>query len=158
MQILVVDDDRDLLLLLTTFLSREGYEVVVADSGEAALAIMQKPNPPALLVIDYMMPGMDGIEFVRRLTTECANCPADFMYVIMLTGAGERVLHNALNAGVDDFLTKPFNPQEFRERIAVGATYVELKNNIRAHVRDLEARLSATIERSGLGEQEIAAG
>lgn len=106
---LIADDDPDILLLLSLTLARDGYEVVVATDGLAAYeaAIDRIPH---LVVLDLMMPGIDGCEVTRRLRAE--ESTKDVPIVIVTAFAEESQAANALEAGADAYVRKPFSPRE----------------------------------------------
>jgi two-component system KDP operon response regulator KdpE len=109
--ILVVDDDAPILRLVRVKLQTEGYQVLTAASGEEALTTFEQQRPD-LVVLDLMMPGLDGFETMQRLRQQ-ATVP-----VILLTarsGAPDKI--RGLDLGADDYLTKPFNPDELAARI-----------------------------------------
>lgn len=109
--ILVCDDERDIVSALRIYLTAEGYQVFEAYTGSEALAILEKEDIQ-LVLMDIMMPGMDGITAISRLRQE-SNIP-----VILLTAKGEdtdKVL--GLNIGADDYVVKPFNPVELLARV-----------------------------------------
>jgi DNA-binding response OmpR family regulator len=118
MRILVVDDDPNILQLVRMYLEKEGYEVTTAERGDAAVEAFRK-NPPALMVLDVMLPGMDGWQVCREVR-RTSNIP-----IIMLTAKGEtfdKVL--GLELGADDYVVKPFEPKELIARIkAVARRY-----------------------------------
>lgn len=109
--ILVVDDARDLRNLVHAYLSQEGYRVVTAENGQTALHVAREEKPD-LIILDIMMPEMDGYEFIRRYAKE-ADAP-----IIMLTAKleeSDKVL--GLELGADDYVTKPFSPRELTARV-----------------------------------------
>ena len=109
-RILICDDERDIVSALKIYLEAEGYETLCAYSGPEALEKLQEQ--PALVLLDVMMPGMDGIQVMGRIREE-SNVP-----VILLTAKSEdtdKVL--GLNLGADDYVTKPFNPVELLARV-----------------------------------------
>jgi len=110
--ILLVDDEPSILQLSRMYLEREGFEIQSADDGLQALQAIERLKP-ALLVLDVMLPGLDGFEVCRRL--RAANNP---LPIIMLTARDEdidKIL--GLELGADDYLTKPFNPRELVARV-----------------------------------------
>jgi two-component system phosphate regulon response regulator PhoB len=112
--ILVVDDEEDILELLDYNLSRHGYAVSRAASGEAALEEV-RANPPHLVILDLMLPGMDGLEVCRILKKDerTAGVP-----VLMLTARGEEAdIVTGLELGADDYVTKPFSPRVLLARV-----------------------------------------
>ena len=118
MTILLVDDDPNITQLVRLYLEKEGYDVQTADRGDTALEMFRK-NPPHLMLLDIMLPGMDGWEVCREVR-RTSNIP-----IIMLTAKGEtfdKVL--GLELGADDYITKPFEPKEMVARIkAVARRY-----------------------------------
>ena len=111
--VLVVDDAPDIRGLLTVLLEQVGYRVVTAASGEEALAVAADRSPD-LVVLDVVLPGIDGFETCRRLKAE----QGESMPVLMLSGRGRRAVVEGLEAGADDFVQKPFEPDEFWARVA----------------------------------------
>jgi len=112
-RILVVEDEKDIRELVRFHLEQDGYEVAEAETGEDALRRVAGERP-ALVVLDLMLPGVDGLEVCRRLRAE----PAGTIPVIMLTAKAaevDRVL--GLEIGADDYLTKPFSPRELVARV-----------------------------------------
>lgn len=113
-KILVVDDEEDILKLLKYNLSREGYQVFCTTSGEKILNLV-KTETPDLIVLDLMLPGMDGLEVARRLkyNSDTRNVP-----IIMLTAKGEEAdIVTGLELGADDYITKPFSPRILLARV-----------------------------------------
>jgi two-component system, OmpR family, alkaline phosphatase synthesis response regulator PhoP len=113
-KILVVEDEEDILELLDYNLSRHGYRVIRAADGEAALAAARKERPD-LLLLDLMLPGVDGLEVCRALkgSAETAALP-----IVMLTARGEEAdIVSGLELGADDYVTKPFSPRVLLARI-----------------------------------------
>lgn len=126
MRILIADDDLTSRLLLSGVLHRHGYEVVETRDGSAALAAMQAPEAPRLAILDWVMPGLDGLEVLQRLRASASERPP---YIIMLTARGGKAdLIQGLDAGANDYLSKPFDPGELRARIEVGRRMVEIQD------------------------------
>ena len=110
---LVVDDEPSLVTVVAGYLAREGYAVDTAADGEAALAAARRSRPD-VVVLDLMLPGIDGVEVCRQLRTFTDA------YVIMLTARAEEVDKLiGLSVGADDYLTKPFSPRELVARVKV---------------------------------------
>jgi DNA-binding response OmpR family regulator len=110
---LVVDDEPSLVTVVAGYLAREGYDVETAADGEIALATARRTRPD-VVVLDLMLPGIDGIEVCRQLRTFTDA------YVIMLTARAEEVDKLiGLSVGADDYLTKPFSPRELVARVKV---------------------------------------
>jgi DNA-binding response OmpR family regulator len=112
--VLVADDDEDILELITFRLERSGYTVVQARDGEEAWNLAQAQTPD-LAVLDVMMPKLDGFELTRRLR---AKPDTERMPIILLTArAQDADVQQGFDAGADDYLRKPFSPQELRARV-----------------------------------------
>ena len=110
-KILVVDDEPSILDLVTAYLEQEGFDYRTAPDGPTGLELARSYGPD-LIVLDIMLPGMDGIELLRKLRQESD------VYVIMLTAKGEETDKIVgLSVGADDYLTKPFSPRELMARI-----------------------------------------
>lgn len=113
-RVLVVDDEEDILKLVEYNLSKEGYKVTCVETGEEALA-EARASVPDLIILDLMLPGVDGLEVCRRLQMNSAtqNIP-----IIMLTAKGEEMdIVTGLELGADDYLTKPFSPRILMARV-----------------------------------------
>lgn len=112
-EILVVDDEASVVEVVTLYLKRDGYDVRQAHDGRAALAAIEERRP-ALVVLDLMLPSIDGLEIMRRLRAEpAANVP-----VIMLTARSQETDRiYGLEIGADDYVTKPFSPAELVARV-----------------------------------------
>ena len=114
-RVLVVDDERDLVDLVAYNLTRSGYEVLTANNGTEALDVAQRETPD-LVVLDLMLPGIDGTEVARRMKADSrtANIP-----IVMLTAKGEETdIVVGLTLGADDYVTKPFSMKVLLARIA----------------------------------------
>ena len=113
-KILAIDDEEDILELVRYNLAREGFQVTCASSGEEALRIAQD-NRPELIVLDLMLPGIDGLEVMRRLK---ASPSTQSIPVVMLTAKGEEPdIVTGLELGADDYVTKPFSPRILSARV-----------------------------------------
>ncbi len=112
--VLAADDDEDILGLVSFRLERSGYTVVQARDGEAALELAVKELPD-LAVLDVMMPKLDGFEVTRRLRADAATSR---MPIILLTArAQDADVQRGFEAGADDYIRKPFSPDELRARV-----------------------------------------
>ncbi|OWV56254.1 fused response regulator/phosphatase [Mameliella alba] len=126
-RVLVVDDSRAQLKMVETMVRRWGYEVMTADSGHQALEIVRR-TPPDLILSDWMMPGMTGLEFCRHFRSLSQN---GYGYFILLTSKSEKGdIAKGLDAGADDFLTKPVNAHELRARIKAGERIVSMERQL----------------------------
>jgi DNA-binding response OmpR family regulator len=136
-RILIADDDPEVLRALTVLLKKWGYEILAARDGEQAWAALQADDSPRLAILDWLMPGLDGLEVCRRAR---GLRPSEPPYLILLTGRGAREdLVAGLEGGADEYLTKPVDPQELRARVQVGWRLVELQAGLAEQVRQLEA-------------------
>jgi len=128
MRILVVDDDPIALEPLVERLRQWDHDVVPFGSGEAAWEELQEGPPPNIVLLDWMLPGMSGLDLCRKLR---AAGESPYVYVIIITGKTNRAdLLEGFDAGADDFLTKPFDWAELRARLRAGERIVELQNEL----------------------------
>lgn len=128
MQILVADDDPVSNKILTNTLTRWGYQVSTAADGATAWEILSQSDGPRFAILDWMMPGLSGVEVCRQVRAQM-NQP--YTYVILLTGKSEKSdLVEGLQAGADDYLTKPYDPQELEVRISVGKRILNLESEL----------------------------
>jgi DNA-binding response OmpR family regulator len=112
--VLAADDDEDILELVAFRLERSGYTVLRAHDGEEALRLAREEQPD-LVVLDVMMPKLDGFEVTRRLRADAATSSTP---IILLTArAQDADVQMGFDAGADDYLRKPFSPQELRARV-----------------------------------------
>jgi two-component system alkaline phosphatase synthesis response regulator PhoP len=131
-RILVVDDDRDIVRLVSSYLEKAGYQVLSAYDGESALQVL-KAEKPQLLILDLMLPDRDGWDVARlvRSDPQLSATP-----IIMLTA---RVEDNdkivGLEIGADDYITKPFNPREVIARVRALLRRAQLQQDTRTHLR-----------------------
>jgi len=137
MRILVAEDDPISRQLLKASLKKWGYEVSAASDGDEAWAILSKEDSPQIAVLDWMMPGMDGITVCEKIRSELPPQPA--RYVILLTAKARREdIVAGFDAGADDYVAKPFNAQELKARISAGNRIISLQNTLSANVEKLK--------------------
>jgi DNA-binding response OmpR family regulator len=122
-RILAVDDNPDNLVLLQTILEVEGYEVGLVDNGMDALEQVVE-SPPDLILLDVMMPGMDGYEVTRRIRK---NPEISYIPILLITAHHDASVVEGLDAGADDFIRKPFNHEELLARVR---SMLRLKHSI----------------------------
>jgi diguanylate cyclase (GGDEF)-like protein len=135
MRILIAEDDPVSRRVLTVQLTKWGHEVIVTDNGLDAWEAINRETVPQLAILDRTMPGLDGIEICRRLRQQ-QKAPT---YVILLTAmARKEDVIEGLEAGADDYLTKPFDRHELRVRVQAGARIVELQASLCERVKELE--------------------
>jgi diguanylate cyclase (GGDEF)-like protein len=151
---LIADDDRGILAILRTMLTRAGLEVVSAGDGTAAWDILCTHPPVSLAIIDWLMPKIDGLELCRRVRQ---SSTLSTMYVIILTARdGHANIVAGLTAGADDYISKPFDVEELKARVQVGIRVVTLQQRLSDEVAALQAardaldRLASSDELTGL--------
>ena len=148
MNVLVADDDRIAASLLAQTLTRWQFDVTVVADGGAAWRHLAGAPAPTLAVLDRMMPGLDGAEVCRRVRQDMPNAN---MYLVLLTslGGGGDVV-SGLDAGADDYVTKPFDIEELRARINVGVRVIRLQDKLNQRVAELQAALANVKQLHGL--------
>ncbi|MCP4674924.1 MAG: response regulator transcription factor [Deltaproteobacteria bacterium] len=136
MRVFVAEDDRTVRLLLERILATWGYEVVSTCDGDAAWEILLKPDAPKLVILDRIMPGVDGLELCRRIRAKDTH---NLTYIIHLTTMDEKEnIIEGLEAGANDYMTKPFSNAELRARVEVGERMVRLQSELADRVEELE--------------------
>ena len=152
--ILAVDDIPDNLLLVQLALEQEGHQVVLAHDGETALKQIKK-SPPSLILLDVMMPGMDGYEVTRRIRQD-KHIP--FIPILLVTAREESSLVEGLDAGADEFVRKPFQIDELQARVRsmlrLKETIDQRENFVSCLTHDLRTPLVAANRMLDLIEQE----
>lgn len=140
MKILIADDDALSRRVLEAKLAKWGYDVVVAGDGREAWAVLQAPDAPRLAVLDWMMPGRDGVDLCRALRQ---RGPEPYTYVILLTAqAKEEDLVSGMEAGADDYIVKPFRSNELRVRLRAGRRIIDLQQALIVAREALRAKAS----------------
>jgi DNA-binding response OmpR family regulator len=144
MNVLIADDDSITRLLLGSVLSRLGHNVDVAENGSKAWEYWRRRHQ-TLIISDWVMPDLDGLEFCRRIR---ASERSDLTYIILLTArAGKNNYLEAMQAGVDDFISKPFDKEELAARVRVADRILSLHATLRRANTDLEGGIrERTIE------------
>jgi two-component system cell cycle response regulator len=139
-RILIAEDDPVSRRVLEVFLLKRGFEVVTTSNGTDALGILEKEDAPRLALLDWMMPGMEGIQVCQRIRERTTQA---YVYVILLTAKSQKEdLLRGLDSGADDYLTKPFDPQELHARLRVGQRILDLQDNLIAAREELRFRAS----------------
>ena len=148
MKLLVADDDPVTRRLLEGVLGTLGFDVVLAHDGIQALEVLGGDDPPPIAILDWMMPGMTGVEVCRKLRDRAPSGPT---YVLIVTSR-ERTedLVAALDAGADDYVTKPFQVEELRARVGVGLRVATLQRGLADRVTELERALAHVTRLQGL--------
>src|ERR1035441_6531979 len=129
MQALVVDDSAVYRKLIGDHLRSWGFGVTLAESGSEAWRILEKPDAPKLALLDWVLPDLDGIELCQRIRKAGASGP--YVYVILLTSnEGRQNMLDAMQAGADDYLVKPFDEMELKARLLVGKRILDLQEEL----------------------------
>lgn len=148
MKVLIAEDDAISRRVLEATLERWGYEVVVTNDGNEAWAQLSGEDCPHLVVLDWMMPGLDGPEVCRRVRK---RPDGESFYLLLLTAKAQAEdIVRGLSAGADDYVSKPFNREELQARVKNGERIIELQEQLRRHIVKLEAALAEVKTLSGL--------
>jgi sigma-B regulation protein RsbU (phosphoserine phosphatase) len=148
LRVLIADDDPTSCHILEAVLRKWGYKPVVARDGLEAWNVFKSDYPPHLAILDWMMPGMDGLEICRKVRSLTNLSPP---YLILLTALGDKEdIVTGLDAGANDYLTKPFDPNELRARVRVGERVLELQHSLAARVLELQDTLDHVKTLQGL--------
>ena len=140
MRVLIAEDDLTSRKLLEALLKKWDYDIVFACDGAAAWEIMAGENAPRFAVLDWMMPGLEGAEVCRRIRQKPGGGAT---YIILLTAMGRKEnIVAGLDAGANDYITKPFDKDELRARVQVGRQVVELQTALTNRVAELEEALT----------------
>ncbi len=145
MKILIADDSIVSRHLLEATLRKWGYDVMVACDGAEALELLQRQDAPALIILDWMMPGMTGVEVCRRIRQRDGE---PYTYILLLTSKSQKEdLIEGMEAGADDYITKPFDQNELQVRLRAGTRLVDLQAQLlkaREDLREQATRDSLT--------------
>ena len=133
--IVIAEDDLISRTLISNLMEKWGFKAVVTQDGHDAMKALRAEQGPALAILDWMMPDMDGLEVCRRIRER-----GKMVYLIMLTSRGTKEnIVEGLHAGADDYLIKPFDKNELLARIQVGFRILELHATLAARVKELES-------------------
>jgi CheY-like chemotaxis protein len=139
-KILIAEDNPTSRLVLESVLKKWGYNVVSVQDGNEAWAVMQSPDSPQIAVLDWVMPGIDGLDLCRRARHMDGRSP---FYIIILTAQGRvEDIVDGLEAGANDYITKPFDKNELRARLHVGERVIELQRALAHRAQELERAIS----------------
>jgi diguanylate cyclase (GGDEF)-like protein len=128
MRILIAEDDPVSRRMLEAFLKKWGYDVLVACDGPQAWAALEPDDSPTLAILDWMMPGMDGVQVCRKVR-ERSNRP--YVYIILLTAKGRKQdIIEGIEGGADDYLVKPFDAHELRAHLRAGKRILDLQEEL----------------------------
>lgn len=139
MKVLIAEDEKISRQILEKFLKKWGYEVILSMDGKECFKKFKESKDIRLMIIDWMMPEMDGLELIRKVRSQGHD---NYVYIIILTAKSEvSDIVQGFEAGADDYLTKPFYPDELRKRIAVGERILNLEKDLKNYVARLEESL-----------------
>lgn len=142
-QILVIDDDRAVQILLKRMLERQGYEVITTSNGEEGIAKALDYNP-ALIICDWVMPGLNGLDVCRHIKKNSNLATTFFILLTSLDSIADRV--KGLDAGADDFITKPVEQNELQARVRAGLRLHQMSHELKAQKQLLEDELAEAAE------------
>ena len=146
--VLVAEDDTVTRRTVVSALTRGGNHVVEAEDGLRAWKVLQEPNGPRLAILDWMMPGVDGIQLCRDLK---GTQQSKSLYLILVTSKSDRQdVVKGLEAGADDYIIKPFDAEELRARVRVGFRVLDLQEKLTHRVEELEQALCQIKQLQGL--------
>lgn len=143
LQILVIDDDEIAQLTLSRILEQQGYQVITASNGEEGLAQAHK-SPPALIICDWLMPGIDGIEVCRQVKADSQLSTTFFILLTSLDSVADVV--KGLDAGADDFITKPIEQNELKARVRAGLRLYQMSYDLQVQKQMLESELLEALD------------
>ena len=139
-KVLVADDDPVSQRLLVSTLEKWGYEVIAVNNGIDAWRRLEGDHRPSIAILDWMMPGMTGLEICQRARQRVETAS---VYLILLTARGNREdLVRGLEAGANDFVIKPYDRDELHARVQVGMRVIELQASLAQRVKELEGALN----------------
>jgi DNA-binding response OmpR family regulator len=148
MRVLIAEDDRVTGEILVRTLQRWKYKTALVADGSQAWTALARATAPTLAILDWMMPGMDGPDVCRRVRAEL---PDANMYLLLVTARERRTdVVAGLDAGADDYIIKPFDPEELRARVAVGARVLGLQQKLAERVTELQDALRNVKQLTGL--------
>ena len=148
MKILIAEDDIVSRKVLTKFLEKWDHEVIAVDDGQKAIEILKSDNAPNFAILDWMMPKKDGTEVCQWIRQKINGA---FVYIILLTAKTEKIdIVNGLSSGADDYITKPFNEAELKQRIIAGERIIRLETELQSKISELEKALSNIKQLQGI--------
>jgi DNA-binding response OmpR family regulator len=138
--VVIAEDDPVSRKLVTTVIELGGFHTIVATDGAEAMLILRAQKKPCIAVVDWMMPGMDGAEICRRIRESGRS-----VYIIMLTARGtKKDAVEGIDHGADDYLVKPFDPEELLARIRAGLRQLNVHLILEMRVNDLQTAIVQT--------------
>ncbi len=147
MKILIAEDDKTSRMILEKTLTKAGHDVVDVEDGLKALASIQK-EVPDMLITDWMMPDLDGLELCRRV--RALDLPS-YVYIILWTALTQKEnVIQGLDAGADDYITKPFDRTELLARVRAGERIIQLEKSLRQKNKELSEALAQVKQLKGI--------
>ncbi len=143
LQILIIDDDYTVQLTLTRILEKQGYEVITASNGVEGMAQARRCHP-ALIICDWMMPRLNGLEVCRRIKADPTLSTTFFILLTSLGSVADRV--KGLDAGADDFIAKPIEQNELKARVRAGLRLYHLSHDLQIQKQILETEMAEAAE------------
>jgi DNA-binding response OmpR family regulator len=148
MKILLAEDDPISRHRLTATLTKWDHTVVATRDGAEAWDVLQRPDAPRLAILDWIMPKMDGLEICKRVRSQNN---ASYVYIILLTAKGQKEdVVEGLEAGADDYVTKPFDAAALRARLQVGERIVNLETALAQKIHEQQEALAQVKQLQGL--------
>jgi DNA-binding response OmpR family regulator len=136
--IVIAEDEPVSRMLVTTVIETGGYRTIVTKDGDEAMSALRAQKRPCIAVVDWMMPGMDGAEICRRIRDSDRN-----VYIIMVTARGtKKDTIEGIGHGADDYMVKPFDPEELLARIRIGLRVLTTQATLAKRVQALESTAS----------------
>lgn len=140
MKVLIADDDRITRKLLKSHLTEWGHETIERSDGQEAWEVLQDEDAPQFAILDWMMPGIKGIDVCRMVRSQDKDF---YRYVVLLTSrGGKEDIVEGLEAGADDYIVKPFEPNELKVRVRAGARILQLQSDLRMALNTSEYKAS----------------
>jgi DNA-binding response OmpR family regulator len=137
--VVIAEDEPVSRMLVTTVIEMGGFRTIVTSDGDEAMSVLREQKQPCIAVVDWMMPGMDGAEICRRIRDSDRS-----VYIIMVTARGTKEdTVEAIGHGADDYMVKPFDPEELLARIRIGVRVLTTHATLANRVQALETTASA---------------
>ncbi|MBL8919538.1 MAG: response regulator [Myxococcaceae bacterium] len=148
-RVLVAEDEAVTRHLLSSTLTRFGYDVIAVSDGDQAWTVLSGPTPPLLALLDWQMPGLDGPQICQKVRDRTGG---SYAYLLLVTSRSSKAdVVEGLSAGADDFITKPVDTEELRARLRVGERVLKLEQSLadqivrlqeeKAHVQELQGMI-----------------